>query len=310
MKTKTIKAVIRKKLDNWFKTITNSEVRELAEKNTIVTGGCIASMLLQEEVNDFDVYFRNEETAVAIAQYYVTQFTKNPPPRFKEYADGVEICVIHNKETGRVNIKVQSAGEAGENSVADDKYETLALESREQENYLDAAMENVEDDADKAVATDKDGNPFRPVYLSSNAITLSDKIQIVIRFIGEPDSIHENYDFVHCTNYYTSWESALVLRADALEALLTRELRYVGSRYPLCSIIRTRKFINRGWSINAGQFVKMAMQLNELNLLDLAVLEDQLTGVDVAYFQQIIKMLQDKEDITTAYVIEVIDRMF
>ena len=52
----------------------------------------------------------------------------------------------------------------------------------------------------------------------------------------EPDQLHENYDFVHCTNYWTSWNNELVLRKEALEALLARELRYVGSKYPLCSI--------------------------------------------------------------------------
>lgn len=89
--------------------------------------------------------------------------------------------------------------------------------------------------------------------MSTNAITLSHRLQIVNRFYGKPDEIHDNYDFVHCTNYWTSWDSELVLRPAALEALLTRELRYVGSKYPVCSLIRVRKFTARGWSINAGQ---------------------------------------------------------
>ncbi len=96
-----------------------------------------------------------------------------------------------------------------------------------------------------------------------------------------------------------------------MEALLARELRYQGSLYPLCSIIRTRKFIKRGYTINAGQYLKMCMQLNELDLTDVDVLEDQLTGVDVAYFYQVIKYIRDnKIDITTAYIVEVINRIF
>jgi hypothetical protein len=61
-----------------------------------------------------------------------------------------------------------------------------------------------------------------------------------------------------------------VLRAEALESILTKELRYVGSRYPLCSVIRTRKFLARGWTINAGQYVKMCFQISQLDLLILA----------------------------------------
>ncbi len=147
---------------------------------------------------------------------------------------------------------------------------------------------------------------------TTNAITLANKVQVVLRFYGEPDEIHENYDFEHCMSYWQSWDRQLVLRPASLEALLARELRYVGSKYPLCSIIRTRKFIQRGWSINAGQLLKMAMQLNALDLEDLAVLEDQLIGVDTAYFVEIIEKLKarDTNRVDSAYLLEIIDRIF
>jgi hypothetical protein len=104
----------------------------------------------------------------------------------------------------------------------------------------------------------------------------------------------------------------LVLRPAALEALLSKELRYVGSKYPICSIVRLRKFIERGWRINAGQILKMAMQISELNLKDVTVLEDQLTGVDTAYFIQLLERLKEKdpEKVDAAYLVEIIDRIF
>lgn len=77
-------------------------------------------------------------------------------------------------------------------------------------------------------------------------------------------------------------------------------------------IIRTRKFLSRGWTINAGQYVKMAMQLNDLDLKDVKVLEDQLTGVDAAYFMQLIDALKDvePEKMNAAYISTIIDRIF
>ena len=74
MKTKTIKAVITKKMNEWWDSIDDEAVRELAKKNTIVTGGCIASMLLREKVNDFDVYLRTKEAVLALAKHYVARF--------------------------------------------------------------------------------------------------------------------------------------------------------------------------------------------------------------------------------------------
>lgn len=319
MKAKTIRAVIAKKMNEWWTSIDDETVRELAKQNTIVTGGAIASMLLKEPVNDFDVYFRTKEAALAIALYYTKRFEPQ-----KKNGIACAITVEEEVETGRIKIKVKSAGIASEQGT-ESPYEYFeARPSDEAQGYVAEVMQNPGDIQDAYEATeetalntgDEDGKPkYRPVFMSTNAITLSSRVQIVLRFYGEPDEIHENYDFVHCTNYWQSWgEEAdkLVLRQPALESLLARELRYVGSRYPICSLIRLRKFIKRNWTINAGQVLKMAFQVSELDLKDIKVLEDQLTGVDVAYFCQLIEKLHEKdpEKVNSAYLIEIIDRMF
>lgn len=101
-----------------------------------------------------------------------------------------------------------------------------------------------------------------------------------------------------------------------MEALLSRQLVYQGSKYPICSIIRTRKFLARGWHINAGQYLKMCFQVSRLDLRDLAVLEDQLVGVDSAYFLQLIDALQRKKEsdpefvVSSTYLGSIIDRLF
>lgn len=314
MKAKTIKAIIRKKVGEWLSSIEDEAVRGLAEKGTIVTGGCIASMLLKEKVNDFDLYFKDKETAVAVATYYAARF--KPKKR-----NGIECSIsVEHEGSDRVKIVIKSAGIASEDGA---KAEYRYFESRpegEASGYVGEVMQDPGDIQDAyeeteqaALNTAGDGKPtYRPVFMSTNAITLSDRIQIVLRFFGEPDSIHENYDFVHCTNYWTSWSGELVLKQAALEALLAKELRYVGSKYPICSLIRMRKFIARGWSINAGQVLKMVWQVSELDLKDVRVLEEQLTGVDVAYFMEVIEKVRakDPEKVNSAYLIEIIDRMF
>lgn len=150
----------------------------------------------------------------------------------------------------------------------------------------------------------------------ANAISLSNKIQIVTRFYGKVEEIHKNYDFVHCTCAWSSWDNEVFLPPKALECIINKELYYVGSKYPLCSIIRTRKYIERGYHINAGQYVKMCMQLNELDLKDVKVLEEQLTGVDTTYFQMMVEALQKHMEETgdskvdTMYAMELINKLF
>lgn len=307
MKAKTIKSILRKKINDWIVSIDDMAIREAVKDKIIVTGGAIASMLLKEKVNDIDIYFRDHDTALAIAEYYVEKFKLNPPPKFKN-GPFLNISVCHSPD--RVKIVVKSAGIAGEEDAAGPGYQFFELapdpDAGDAEEYVAAAMETAKE------AEAKDKPKFRPIFLSANAITISHGIQIVVRFFGEPDQIHENYDFSHCTNYWTSWDNNLVLRPAALEALLARELRYVGSKYPLCSIFRLRKFIQRGWTVNAGQIVKMALQLNALDLYKIDVLEDQLTGVDTAYFMEVVNLLRAKnpERVDSAYLMQIIDKMF
>ena len=314
MKTKTIKSIIQKKINDWIESIEDDGVRTLARNNTIVTGGAIASMLLDEKVNDFDIYFKTRETAIAVAEYYVKRFK----PKSRK---GIPVAIlVDDTKEDRVGVYIKSAGVASENGT-DTPYQYFeARPEDEAAQYVGEIMDDpgdiqeaYEQTEERALETTDDGKPqYRPVFMSTNAITLSHRVQIVLRFFGEPDKIHENYDFVHCTNYWTSWDGKLELRSDALEALLTRELRYVGSKYPVCSIIRLRKFIRRGWTINAGQILKMVMQVNALDLNDIEVLRDQMTGVDSAYFCEVITKLQEKDPtkVNSAYLIEIIDRMF
>jgi hypothetical protein len=292
MKTKTIKKTLKQKFDEWVETLPDT-LKEKVRSNTIITGGSITSMLMKEPVNDFDIYFRDLETTHAVASYYVALFGKPE----------IQAQLVNKGGVNRVRIAV-GKGYRGETVGNVEDIPQAAGEVEDTYDQLEKAAQETEDDADKP--------KYRPIFMSTNAITLSNKIQIVIRFYGNPEEIHANYDFVHCTCYWTSWNNELVLKLEALESMMAKELRYVGSKYPLCSILRCRKFIQRGWTINAGQMLKMIIQCNELDLTDPAILEDQLTGVDSAYFLELIHKLKEKDPtkVNTAYLVEIIDRIF
>ena len=313
MKARVANMLICRHFDKWVESIEDAAVKEAVRKNTILTGGALVTLLTTNDVNDFDYYFRNRETALLVAKYYVQKFKENPPAKFKD-GRHVDLYVDTKDPGGRVKIVAKSAGIVGEGSTANAAYGYFENESTTegQEKFLNAATE-VNTEAAPQTADGKTRKPFRPVYLTANAITLSDKVQLVIRFYGEPDQIHENYDFVHVTNYWTSWDRKVVLRAEALECILAKELRYIGSRYPVCSLIRVRKFIERGWTITGGQLLKIVFNLREFDLTNFAVLEEQLTGVDTAYFRQLLDALKEKSDATgkvdESYLMDLIDRI-
>ena len=311
LKAKTIKSILRRKTDDWLATIDDEALRDTCKKEAIVTGGSIASMLLGEDVNDFDIYFRTKATVKAVADYYVRKFVEQRKAR-----GGVEVPIFVEEckavdGAERIRIVVKSAGVEGEAQREDYQY----FESQPDHDagqYVNEAFDPLADVEALADQVADDEPKYTPVFLSANAISLRGKVQLILRFYGDPDEIHQSYDFAHCMNYWESGRSHLELRPAALEALLSRTLVYSGSKYPFCSIIRSRKFVERGWRINAGQYLKMAMQVSSLDFTDHAVLEEQLTGVDVAYFAEVIEKIKEKdpERVDSTYLIEIIDRMF
>lgn len=311
MKKRIINKILSSVHKSLCESIKDKKVKELVKNNTIITGGCITSMLLQEDVNDYDLYFRNKETVLALAKYYVEEYKKikleyvkgaNEEKDVKEALNSLYVKYDDN----RIRIVSKSRGV---DSITDHSGEYEYFETVSDENKAEDYIKNVFEALKKQGKVEK----YVPILLTNNAITLSNNIQIIIRFYGEPEEIHKNYDFVHVTNYWTSWGKEVVTNTSALESLLAKELKYTGSLYPICSLFRVRKFLKRGWSIHAGQLLKMAFQINELNLEDYEVLEEQLTGVDVAYFQEVIDILRkdvkNGKTIDATYLAQVIDKL-
>lgn len=289
MNSKNIKKSLKNKIEDWLKNISSERIKEIIKENAIVTGGAIVSLLNGEKPNDYDIYFKNKSAVSEIAKYYAKLWNDTHDKK-------VEII----EENERIQCFIRSSGaviEEGENGIDDETEEESYVEETEEEKEVE--------------------NPkYRPRYFSTNAISLSNDIQIVIRFYGNVEEIHKNYDYVHCTCSYDYKTNEVNLPSRALEAIINKELIYTGSKYPLCSIIRSRKFLKRGWHINAGQYLKMCLQLNELDLKDMKVFKDQLTGVDSAYFNEAIEMIIKKQEedtnfkIDNTYLFEIINRIF
>lgn len=302
MQNKTIRLKLQNKIEDWLDSIDegHDDLKVLIKKNVIVTGGSIVSMIMGDPINDYDVYFRDKETTIAVAKYYVEKFLEVN----KEWSDSnIKVLEetrenINGESENRVCVYVSSFGVAksddGPATEDDDAYE---LQSD-----------------DKPEIEEDDGKPkFRPIFLSSNAITLSNKLQLVIRFYGEPDQIHKNYDFVHAKSYYDYHKNLLVTPENALRSMQSKVLKYEGSLYPICSMFRLRKFIGRGWRISAGDILKMAIQIRKIDFQNLKQVEDQLVGCDALYFHHFMAAIQQADQSKLedeCYLFEIINRIF
>lgn len=299
MQTKSIAKLITLKVNEWIESITDTELRHDLRKHILVSGGSIASLYLQETVNDYDIYLTDRTTLLTLVNYYCKPFESTI-----EVLDGAFRDDLINKYKEGFSIAefLKHPGHRA-SSLRNLKEDQIKL--------------YIEHGGGHKVEIKKDAAPvkYQPVYFSPNAISLTDDIQIVIRFWGTPEEVHKTFDFIHATNYFT-FTSGIVTNKEALESLLTRQLKYQGSFYPVTSVIRAKKFVKRNFNINAGELLKMMFQISLLDLQNMDVLEEQLIGVDVAYFEMLIQALRTKQDseegfkITPEYFNSIIDKIF
>lgn len=305
-KRKGIKSELNSFLEDWIESIDDDAIKGIIRSHAIITGGSICSMLMGDPVNDYDVYFRTKEATLKVAEYYCKKFTEMNG----QLKTTVKACDPEARVESITNIK----GTSEERVVIYIRSSGVAAEGQGEYKYFE--MFPAEDTYKFVESLAKDMSPekpkYRPVFLSQNAITLSNKAQVVIRFYGEPEQIHDNYDFVHATCYYDYFKGILHMPAEALEAMLSRTLVYRGSLYPIASIFRMKKFLERGWRITAGQQLKIMWQISEIDMTNKDVLREQLTGVDQAYMHQLISALKDvnPEKINSAYISTIIDKIF
>lgn len=293
MQIKTIKKVISKKLEEWLVTIEDVKLRDEVRKNLLVSGGAITSLLQNIPVNDYDIYIQDINVLIKLANYYCSG--KVLDGRLRErYLSNSDKSELYNELFGN-----------NDNSEAVVRVRTL------KENQVKLNIPSVGVKVEPKLDAAQNPLKYQIAFLSQNAIFLTDDIQIVLRFSGNAEEIHKTFDFIHATNYYT-FKDGLVTNIAALESIITKCLRYQGSLYPLTSIIRMKKFINRGWTINAGEMLKAMFQISELDLKDPDILEEQLIGVDVAYFAILIEVLRgvNPESITASYLSSTIDKVF
>lgn len=301
MQIKTIERIISTKLEAWLETITDTLLRKNVRDNLLVSGGSIVSLFLKEQVNDFDIYLKDINVVKSLANYYVR-------------GHGVEVW------DGRRKQELSESLESNTQLLDGETFETVRFARA-------VSLRNLQQDQIKLFFPVIKGgmkvneslpvgeSDYHPVYFSPNAISLCNQIQIVLRFHGDSQAIHKTFDFIHATNYFTFTEG-LVTNVKALESILTKQLMYQGSFYPVTSLIRIKKFTKRGWNIGAGEMLKIIFQVSELELTDPDVLEEQLIGVDVAYFDLLIEALRGKIEkdptfkMTSSFLNILIDRIF
>lgn len=108
-----------------------------------------------------------------------------------------------------------------------------------------------------------------------NALTLpTDKIQLITRRFGPPNTIVGQFDWLHTTGFV--YQGELNMSVYAGHCAQIKKLVYNPTcAHPFHALYRLPKFIRRGYSIDLENLIALAQGLQTINLDD----EDEMRGL-------------------------------
>lgn len=282
-KSKEIERHFKEKINDWLFTLTGTSLLpskvDSIRNSLYVSGGSIVSLLLGEEINDYDIFLDDVDLMHDLVSYYLGRYTEGTNLKkdtfsiHKEYLTNLAQYNLGNP--GTIEIKVKNNEQKNINHNNGKFYGKKITD-----NWVKPTM-----------------GVYSPIVITSRAITLSDGIQLCFRLCGKPRLIHKFFDFDHCMNHW-NYKEGLVLKQEALASIVSKELKYNSTQFPINTLFRLQKFMSRGWTFPRSEAVKLAYNLSQLNLSDMDAFKHELNGYADNFLENLTaEDLQDKNQL-------------
>ena len=122
------------------------------------------------------------------------------------------------------------------------------------------------------------------------------RVQLIKKLYGQPCDVIDHFDYTICMGAYIPADSKIFLGQNFLYHLSGKELHYNIGKYPLASLWRARKYIEKGFKFPAIELIKLALTINNLNIKNYIDLEEQLEGIDTLFLKDLTDALLKKGD--------------
>jgi hypothetical protein len=214
--------------------------------SSFIAGGAITSIAKEKNPKDYDLFFTNEESISKTIRTLVRY--ANVELDFKVEADPINPNLKRGVLHSTTSMRVEEV------------IDSLNLWLKERDNN-------------------------RISYVSKNAITLKNGLQIIFRFIGEPKEVFTTFDYEHCKIYWRPSPLGFSLgkvhfEGKSLESITKNELIYTNnSRFVLSALSRLNKFVKRGWGITTSSLLALAVSAGKIDWSDSKILEEELLGI-------------------------------
>jgi hypothetical protein len=254
--------------------------------NSFIAGGAIISVSKEEKIKDYDLFMTNAVSTKAVFSSLMNRVTGG--------TDFQLVTQVDDK-----NPKLER-GTLALNGLHESDLETL----------IDKFNANC-----KALKITSRTHKVVPAYLSKNALTLSNGVQLIFRFIGEPKEVFTTFDYEHCKVYWRPNPLGLLLgtvtyEGRSQESIAKNELIYTGNtRFALSAISRLNKFIKRGWGVSPSSLLSLALTSAKIDWSNKQALEEELLGIygiENKTLKQILEMCSTKDKVDLDKVVQVL----
>lgn len=225
-KKKPIEVILRERLQTF------ADFLDIPSSKLYIAGGAITSLMIGETPRDWDFWATDIEHAKLAIE---TLANKN-----SKYRQHIEIDFVDNgNNVGYANISLTEIYRAKCN------LHNLASESGGAIYYSDGDL-----------------------TISQYAFTATLnglQHQLVLKQIDQPSIVTSGFDFEHCKAYYNIHDG-LVMSNKTRDAIKDRRLVYSGNKNAFVSLLRMKKFVDRGWKIGRADAINIV--LNYLNNME------------------------------------------
>ena len=155
---------------------------------------------------------------------------------------------------------------------------------------------------------ESDDSKDKQLFSTANAITYRyhNKIyQLINKYVSADCLVYQpewtvaeilgNFDFTVCMAGFDCKNSQWVLYDNFLSDIAERRLVFnTHSAYPICAMYRVLKYIKKGYELSGGELVKIALSINQIEMLTYKDLKEQLLGIDTLIFKDLTDALISK----------------
>lgn len=150
----------------------------------------------------------------------------------------------------------------------------------------------VKNKSSKTICNTKWANSYKYINEDNKEIN----IQIIKKEVGEPEDMVDRFDFTVCQAIYDFKENKMIMVNRFLRDLAKKELIFTGSKYPLASLYRVKKYMEKGFHISGIELIKLALTVQNIDIDNEAELGEHIAGFDIMILRDLLNELEEDND--------------